>query len=899
MSPTLPPPPPVPPHQPMPPAQQRPASGRARILPTRQPEEVQVAPARKLPRTSQRASVGISSSPIKRSPPVSRLPRDGTAEPPSQAPAGSGLDSRPTTSDIRARDQGRKRLNSDANGTLPDPSAWAEAGAEERFGVETPMPGRERQYAAFKSLNARGGYGGMGASASVSPPIDADRMNRSPGLKRNFYDVSTADFKRPYGSAAGTNPSPSESVSGEDGGDGAGTSKADPAKEPQLDPVQPNESGAERTYETAQDQSIAGSAARQRWDSGMQNPGASYGYMSSYMPGPRTAGRSGSYNNRPEATPTPNGFGEAWAPMGFVGRGQQHEVSMMPRGIDDDMDGMYTPYGWLPDPYGPVPPRPDEMPPYAMYRDEPVDGAAMMDGMGMPSGMGMPGGMGVSNGMGMPGGMGMPNIMGMPNGMGPPNDMDMPNGVGAAYRWPSDGYGPERSMPGRMPAYGAYQNQRRQDASARGPYRPDGSYDPGMHPPWMPNGYGMNAPTGVGSQQSSTSPNQQGMGGTKAEGREVYPSSPPPTDRSGSSPGLEQNSSDVSTTPRSTDGGKASRPTPGGEYSSPENPAKPDLTEGYDDGMSPPYGWTSDGYGPERSMPGRMPAYGAYQNQRQQDASARGPYRPDGSYDPGMHPPWMPNGYGMNAPTGVGSQQSSTSPNQQGMGGTKAEGREVYPPHTDRGGRSPELERDFDWRPSAELQPPFGMAGGNFGFAAPSTVQKPRPGAGRASSGAKRPSRSSAARKASTWPRHSDGFGGEYQPAGFDASSPILQREMEYRAVELRVASVRSGARGSKGAGANSSNSDATGETSAVNAQPGEAQHDSQSHLATSGSGARATEASKEPRINADEAASVLKVSAADDDSELSRQSSPISIESATGQENDGRRRRRRRRRRR
>ena len=743
MSPTLPPPPPVPPHQPMPPAQQRPASGRARILPTRQPEEVQVAPARKLPRTSQRASVGISSSPIKRSPPVSRLPRDGTAEPPSQAPAGSGLDSRPTTSDIRARDQGRKRLNSDANGTLPDPSAWAEAGAEERFGVETPMPGRERQYAAFKSLNARGGYGGMGASASVSPPIDADRMNRSPGLKRNFYDVSTADFKRPYGSAAGTNPSPSESVSGEDGGDGAGTSKADPAKEPQLDPVQPNESGAERTYETAQDQSIAGSAARQRWDSGMQNPGASYGYMSSYMPGPRTAGRSGSYNNRPEATPTPNGFGEAWAPMGFVGRGQQHEVSMMPRGIDDDMDGMYTPYGWLPDPYGPVPPRPDEMPPYAMYRDEPVDGAAMMDGMGMPSGLGMPGGMGVSNGMGMPGGMGMPNIMGMPNGMGPPNDMDMPNGVGAAYRWPSDGYGPERSMPGRMPAYGAYQNQRRQDASARGPYRPDGSYDPGMHPPWMPNGYGMNAPTGVGSQQSSTSPNQQGMGGTKAEGREVYP------------------------------------------------------------------------------------------------------------------------------------------------------------PHTDRGGRSPELERDFDWRPSAELQPPFGMAGGNFGFAAPSTVQKPRPGAGRASSGAKRPSRSSAARKASTWPRHSDGFGGEYQPAGFDASSPILQREMEYRAVELRVASVRSGARGSKGAGANSSNSDATGETSAVNAQPGEAQHDSQSHLATSGSGARATEASKEPRINADEAASVLKVSAADDDSELSRQSSPISIESATGQENDGRRRRRRRRRRR
>ena len=168
MSPTLPPPPPVPPHQPMPPAQQRPASGRARILPTRQPEEVQVAPARKLPRTSQRASVGISSSPIKRSPPVSRLPRDGTAEPPSQTPAGSGLDSRPTTSDIRARDQGRKRLNSDANGTLPDPSAWAEAGAEERFGVETPMPGRERQYAAFKSLNARGGYGGMGASASVS-----------------------------------------------------------------------------------------------------------------------------------------------------------------------------------------------------------------------------------------------------------------------------------------------------------------------------------------------------------------------------------------------------------------------------------------------------------------------------------------------------------------------------------------------------------------------------------------------------------------------------------------------------------------------------------------------------------------------------------------------------------
>ena len=37
----------------------------------------------------------------------------------------------------------------------------------------------------------------------AAPIIDDDRRNRSPGLERNFYDISTVDFKRPYGGGGG------------------------------------------------------------------------------------------------------------------------------------------------------------------------------------------------------------------------------------------------------------------------------------------------------------------------------------------------------------------------------------------------------------------------------------------------------------------------------------------------------------------------------------------------------------------------------------------------------------------------------------------------------------------------------------------------------------------------
>merc|ERR1719353_2127470 len=62
--------------------------------------------------------------------------------------------------------------------------------------AETPMPGREKEYEAYQQQ-----VGAMGAAgpAPEIPPIDADRRNRAPGLQNNFYDRSTADFKRPHG----------------------------------------------------------------------------------------------------------------------------------------------------------------------------------------------------------------------------------------------------------------------------------------------------------------------------------------------------------------------------------------------------------------------------------------------------------------------------------------------------------------------------------------------------------------------------------------------------------------------------------------------------------------------------------------------------------------------------
>jgi len=89
------------------------------------------------------------------------------------------------------------RAKARANPSPPHPAAWAAAG----FGAESPYPGREKEYEANQ---ARSGADGMGGNAP--PPVDAERRNRSPGIGRNFYDVSTADFKRPHG--GGEPPAP-------------------------------------------------------------------------------------------------------------------------------------------------------------------------------------------------------------------------------------------------------------------------------------------------------------------------------------------------------------------------------------------------------------------------------------------------------------------------------------------------------------------------------------------------------------------------------------------------------------------------------------------------------------------------------------------------------------------
>ncbi|KAH8085534.1 hypothetical protein JL720_7520 [Aureococcus anophagefferens] len=72
------------------------------------------------------------------------------------------------------------------------------ANALYEVGEETPMPGREKEYEAYMqsytgNLPNAGGEG----TSSPQPAVDEDRRNRSPGLQQNFYETSTADFKRP------------------------------------------------------------------------------------------------------------------------------------------------------------------------------------------------------------------------------------------------------------------------------------------------------------------------------------------------------------------------------------------------------------------------------------------------------------------------------------------------------------------------------------------------------------------------------------------------------------------------------------------------------------------------------------------------------------------------------
>ncbi|KAH8050083.1 hypothetical protein JL722_11618 [Aureococcus anophagefferens] len=76
-------------------------------------------------------------------------------------------------------------------------------------GEETPMPGREKEYEAYMQAYTGNlpNAGGEGTS-SPQPAVDEDRRNRSPGLQQNFYETSTADFKRPYGAPRGAAPPP-------------------------------------------------------------------------------------------------------------------------------------------------------------------------------------------------------------------------------------------------------------------------------------------------------------------------------------------------------------------------------------------------------------------------------------------------------------------------------------------------------------------------------------------------------------------------------------------------------------------------------------------------------------------------------------------------------------------
>lgn len=80
----------------------------------------------------------------------------------------------------------------------PEPEARATGsgfgGEPSGFGVESAIPGRE---ADFKGPG--GGGGGSPGSAYSTPEVDTNRGNKSPGISNNFYDLSTADFKKPHG----------------------------------------------------------------------------------------------------------------------------------------------------------------------------------------------------------------------------------------------------------------------------------------------------------------------------------------------------------------------------------------------------------------------------------------------------------------------------------------------------------------------------------------------------------------------------------------------------------------------------------------------------------------------------------------------------------------------------
>jgi hypothetical protein len=78
------------------------------------------------------------------------------------------------------------------------------------YGAESPMSGREAEYAAIMgqsgAARATGANEGASAPPVAPPPVDQERRSLSPGIQNNFYDQAQSDFKRPYGSSPGGAP---------------------------------------------------------------------------------------------------------------------------------------------------------------------------------------------------------------------------------------------------------------------------------------------------------------------------------------------------------------------------------------------------------------------------------------------------------------------------------------------------------------------------------------------------------------------------------------------------------------------------------------------------------------------------------------------------------------------
>ena len=68
------------------------------------------------------------------------------------------------------------------------------------FGAESAIPGREKEYEAFKAQSGNG-PAPMQSYPAQSYPVDGERRKRSPGLARDFSAMSNEDFRRPYGTS--------------------------------------------------------------------------------------------------------------------------------------------------------------------------------------------------------------------------------------------------------------------------------------------------------------------------------------------------------------------------------------------------------------------------------------------------------------------------------------------------------------------------------------------------------------------------------------------------------------------------------------------------------------------------------------------------------------------------